>query len=111
MKFGERSSAHLAAGLAAAVAWHAGGALAQGTDGISGFNPQDNCAAAFERTNDLGKVMIAAWVYGYLAASQGDLAPVDIANAKTRQQHDPGLRRQPAAFAAGDGGHEPQARP
>lgn len=83
MKFVEKSSAVLAAGLAAAVAWQPGGASAQGADGISGFNPQDNCAVAFERTNDLGKVMIAAWAYGYLAASQGDLAPVDIANAKT----------------------------
>ncbi len=69
--------------LAAAIALPAvGPAVAQDSSAQSGFDPREPCAKVLERDDVLGKVMLASWVYGYLAAAQGAQRPVDTANIR-----------------------------
>ncbi|MDQ7072222.1 MAG: hypothetical protein Q9M48_16075 [Rhodobacterales bacterium] len=48
--------------------------------GAEGFDPRDGCFEVLAGASDADKVMIAAWSFGYLSATQGDARPVDNAN-------------------------------
>lgn len=70
---------HLAGVLSACLA---GMALAQ-NEGVTtsrGFDPRQPCGRILRDATDVDKLMVAAWAFGYLGASSGNLRPVDMAN-------------------------------
>lgn len=55
----------------------AGGATATQA---GGFDPRHGCFEVLVGATDADKVMIAAWSFGYVSATQGDARPIDDAN-------------------------------
>jgi hypothetical protein len=45
-----------------------------------GFDPRHSCFDVLVQASDADKVMIAAWSFAYLSATQGDARPIDDAN-------------------------------
>lgn len=50
---------------------------------VNGFDARQPCGPMIRGASDVDKLMIAAWVYGYLAAVNTDVRPVDLDNNKT----------------------------
>ena len=65
----------------------AGSAIAQSNGAGSGFDPRDNCVTILTKEDNLTRLMLASWVYGYLNASQGEVSLVDIDNARNMVQN------------------------
>ena len=62
-------------------------AMGQAED-INGFDPLDSCVEILSNTGGTtDQFMIAAWVFGYLAAKQDDARPVHIENNKVILQN------------------------
>lgn len=50
---------------------------------IDGFDPRQACGQILRGASDMRKHLVAAWAFGYLAASQSDARPVDFGNNRT----------------------------
>lgn len=71
-----RSVMLIGAILALGVAGISGPVRAQGT----GFDPNAACGVTLRAASDADKMLIGAWVFGYVAATGSDARPVDRAN-------------------------------
>jgi len=49
----------------------------------NGFDPREPCGATLRAANDTDKLLIASWVFGYVAATDKDARPVDRENMVT----------------------------
>lgn len=70
-------------GLCLGLVW-AGSGLAQTGDVAQsrGFDPRQPCGDILRAAPDVDKMMVAAWVFGYIAAAHDNPRPVDLANNK-----------------------------
>lgn len=59
---------------------------AAGQDGFEnsfkGFDPRSPCGTVLRGASDQNKLMVAAWVFGFLSGNQGSLHPVNLETAK-----------------------------
>ncbi len=62
-----------------AFAFAAHGAQAQS----KGFDPRNGCGSILRGATEMDKMMVAAWVFGFLASQQQDVRPVDRENNRT----------------------------
>lgn len=72
---------HLAFSGLAAIASFGIGSSVQAQQGA--FDPRLPCAQVLADTNPQTRMMVAAWTFGYIAASQNAARPVDTPNNKT----------------------------
>lgn len=49
----------------------------------AGFDPRENCSVILNRAGDADKMMLAAWTFGYIAATTDAPRPVDLQNNAT----------------------------